>query len=403
MKLIFSISFLIAGLPILFIIREFIPLSKSIFTYLIIAIVILSSINFKNLLQLNFFSRNNIFISILILILFSLFLLNIIYENKLNFENSESFYIVIILLIYISTLTNSISNTNKLFFYVLILSSITSYLTVFTSPMDLNYWILNAGGRLYVGDTKNPNISSFVALINVLSIIIFFSSNSEKKSFLEIIFFIITMFISIYIYYLSFSKSAIIGLLLSLFMIGLFNLLRKRKFIITIILCSVFFIIITFINPSFIENFNLRLEKIFSAFYSYFFGITENIAGDSAAIRNLKLKEVLPILFEINIFTGNGIFTTRSDFPLLQTFTDLGYFPGILNLLIMFILPMTIIINNYERFKKTDKTLNNNFSMILYVFFLPNLFLHGTPYETSIWIPILVLLHFNSLKRHSNE
>jgi hypothetical protein len=135
---------------------------------------------------------------------------------------------------------------------------------------------------------------------------------------------------------------------------------------------------------------------LYNAYDAYFYGETLDFAADSAAIRHQALSNVLPTLREINLFIGNGMFTTRADFPLLQVFTDLGFFAGFLNLFLMLIFPLILILrqNIKNKILINDFQKSQYFSILLYIYNLPNLFLHGTPYEYSMWLPILILYKF---------
>lgn len=392
-----SLAFLIAGLPILFILREYLPLPKTVFTYGIITIILLLLINLKKLLILKLHSSIPLFINIMLFVLLFIFLTNIFYDDMVTKKFSDSIYIFIILFVFIALFSRTNLEFNYFFKFVLLFSSITTILTLISTPLNLDYWY-SIGSRLYVGDTKNPNISSFTALINIISIIFYFYINEKINIFKKIIFFILIT-CSFYIYYLSFSKSAILGLFLVLLFIFPFNSLKSKKFYRN----TIFIIFISILSlsffPSLIDNILLKIEVLFSSFYSYFFGITENIARDSAAIRHQRLKEVLPILFTVNLLSGNGILTTRADFPILQVFTDLGYFAGILNLFLMLLYPLYIIFKSRNYLKKIKEYPNEIFVLLIYIFNIPNFIWHGTPYETSVWLPILLILKINILER----
>lgn len=397
----FSVAFLIVGLPIIFIIREYLPIPKALFTYTVVGLIILFLLNIKKLLTFRFYSSIPFFINIMLFVLLLLFVINILQYNMIQTNLSESFYIFIIFFIFIALLTRKNTEFNYLFYYILILSSLTTILTILSTPLDATYWY-KIGSRLFVGDTKNPNISSFTALINVISIIYYFYI-TKNINLIKKITLISIMVLSLYIYYLSFSKSAILGLFLCLIILIPNNFFKRKKTYYLLIISIICLFSISFIFSTLFENILLRFEILVNSFYSYFFGITENVARDSAAIRHIRLKEVLPILYEINLFTGNGIFTTRADFPLLQVFTDLGFFAGFINLFIMFVYPIYLIINQLKNKKYLEKYSNEYFIMMIYIFNLPNLIWHGTPYETYIWIPILVYLKLNLSKRIIHE
>lgn len=389
----FIIAFLVSGLPLIFIIREYLPIPKTLFTYAVVGLIIVLLLNIKKILTFRFYSSIPFFLNIMLFILLLLFTVNIWQYDMIQTNLSESFYTFIIFFIFIALLTRKNTEFNYLFHYILIFSSLNTILTIITTPLDASYWYAT-GSRLFVGDTKNPNISSFIALVNVISIIYYFYIN-KNVSLIKKVTLVSIMGLSFYIYYLTFSKSAILGLFLCLIILVPIDFFKKKETYYFLIVSIISFTVISLIFSTLFDNILLKIEVLISSFYSYFYGISENIARDSAAIRHIRLKEVLPILYEINLFTGNGIFTTRTDFPLLQVFTDLGFFAGFLNLFIMLIYPIYLIIIQLKNKKYLEKYSNEYFAMMIYIFNLPNLIWHGTPYETSIWIPILIYLKLN--------
>ena len=392
----FELSFLVVGLPILFILREYIPISKNIFTYSIMGFILLTLINYKNLVRLKLYSKIPIYINVLLITLYTIFLLNLMYSPS----NSSSIYVFITILIYFALLTREEKDFSIFYKYILIISSVVTVLTLLTTPLDLNYWAYD-GGRLYVGDTHNPNLSAFTALINILVIVFYLLQKDIKlKLYIKISFLVVSLG-SLYIYFLSFSKSAIVGLVFSLIYLFPRRLLKNKKFLINIVILVVSVFLILIFLPAIGEEISNKFMVLNSAYDAYFYGKTSNLAADSAAIRHQTLSNVLPILKDINLFTGNSIFTTRADFPLLQVFTDLGFFAGFINLFLMLIFPLILIIKQDMRNKILSNDLEKSkyFAVLLYLFNLPNLFLHGTPYEYSMWLPILILYKFLSWKK----
>jgi hypothetical protein len=392
----FSLSFLVVGLPILFIFREYIPISKSIFTYSLVGFMLLALINYNNLFKIKIHANIPIFIIILLFILYTLFILNLMYVTS----STSTIYIIITVFIYFALLTNEDKDFSIFYKYILIISSFVTVFTLVSTPLDYSYWIMN-GGRLYVGDTKNPNLSSFIALANILAIIFYLYTSTEKLKFIIKFIFLIVGLGSIYIYFLSFSKSAILGLIFALIYLIPKNFLKNKKMIISLIVLFVLIFLLSLFFSDIANQISGKFTILINAFDGYFYGKTENISVDSAAIRHQSLVKVLPILEEINLFTGNGIFTTRADFPLLQVFTDLGFFAGFLNLFLMFIFPLILISKQNIKHKvlSNDFEKSKYFSILLYLYNLPNLFLHGTPYEYSMWLPVLILYKFIPWKK----
>ncbi|HIP34138.1 MAG TPA: hypothetical protein EYG89_05395, partial [Bacteroidia bacterium] len=323
----FSLAFLIVGMPIVYVLREYIPISKALFTYGIIGVLLIGLIDFKNLIKIKLFNNKpKIFILILILNMF-LFLFYAIGYGQL-FENIQSIFIILILFIFIAFSTHVNKDFKDLLFYILIISSLTTYISL---TLNTNEWMMTS--RFYVGDTKNPNISSFIALVNILSITYFLYQQHKTKIIVKFIF-LMTGIASLYIYLMSFSKSAILGLFFAI----IFLFFIERKFILTLLKNLIFISLIIipiliFIFPDIIEKIDKSIEMLQYAYYSYLYGQTGSM---SAEIRHNNLKEMLNLLPSVELLSGNGIFTTRADQPILQIFTDLGIIPGTINFIAMF-------------------------------------------------------------------
>ena len=154
--------------------------------------------------------------------------------------------------------------------------------------------------------------------------------------------------------------------------------------------------------PDFIDKINDNIQILFNAYNSYFYGQEGSM---SAEIRHNNLKQMFTLLPSIDLFSGYGIFKTRADQPILQVFTDLGILPGIINLFAMFIFPLIILINALLviRSYKTDRLyVLYIFSIMIFLFYFPNSLFHGTPYEHTQWIPILMLYKFVPWKKKRN-
>lgn len=394
---IFSLAFLIVGMPIIYVLREYLPISKTLLTYSFIVILLLGLIDFKNLIKIKFFNNKpKIFILILILNILIFLFYAIGYGQLL--ENVQSLFIILILFIFIAFSTHKNKDFKNLLFYILLLSTLTTYVSLI---LNTDEWMMTA--RFYVGDTKNPNISSFIALINILSVTYFLYMNNKIKLIYKIIL-LLTGIFSFYIYLMSFSKSAILGLLFTI----MFLFFIEKKFILNllknIVLISLLLIPMLFlIFPDTVTKINENIEILQYAYNSYLYGEQGSM---SAEIRHNNLKEILSLLPSIELLSGKGIFTTRADQPILQVFTDLGIIPGIINLIAMLIFPIIILLNTLFiiRSYKSDPLYNLYiFTILIFLFYFPNNLFHGTPYEYSVWLSILMLYKFTPWKKKAED
>ena len=392
----FTLAFLLVGLPIIFALREYVPVSKTLFTYAIVGLMLVAFVNYKNIFVLKFNSNKPLIFSLLLSMLFILFLIFYVFSETKMQHFSEAMYIFITLFTLIALSTRKMHEFVLFPYYLMIISSITTVITFLTTPLSFDFWLLN-GGRLYVGDTENPNLSSFIALMNVLSIIFYFHFAKIKIKFLTKLILVAIAFASLYIYFLSFSKSSLLGFMMGLLFLIPSTFYKKRKFLKMIGALILLIIIVLISFPDFLEKISKKMMILAQAFDSYFFGEYENLASDSAAIRHENVTQMLYLLPKVDLFHGYGIFTTRADLPPLQVFTDLGILLGFLNLFVMVLIPLYILFKQ----RSILKTYINDplyplylMSIVTFIFYLPNLFFHGTPYELSIWLPILILYKF---------
>lgn len=393
---VFSLAFLLVGMPIIYITREYIPVSKTLFTHVITLILLLMMVNYKNLVNLKFYNNKPLIFILFLILNFSLFSLYAVTSGRI-FENQESIFIVISIFIFFALSTHKSKIYENLYIYIIIISSLTTYISLALNTAE---WILI--GRFYVGDTFNPNLSSFIALINIMTII-YYLYIYDKISLLLKSILILTIILSAYIYIISFSKSAILGLVSVL----VFLMFIDRKFINIftkkIILFGIFFVItIPMFIPDIFQKIEDNIVLLQYAYESYIFGSKGNL---SAEMRYDNLQKSFDALKNIDIFYGKGIYLTRADLPLLQVFTDLGIISGIINMLAMLLFPLIFLIKSIlvVRTYRDDKLYNLYvFSIMFYLFYLPNSFFHGTPYEHTIWLPIFILYKFVPWRKKVN-
>lgn len=389
MKISFSLAFLLVGLPMLFILREYVPIDKKLFTYSMIGLNLLLLINYKNLFSLSFYFNIPLSVKFIIFVIIGLFSFISIYTYGFN---DQSIYLLITLYIYMSFFTIRGEELKDFFKFLLIISSITVYLAFFTTPLDAVYWA-DKGGRLYLGDTKNASVVSTLTAINLICI--FFYLTKENKKRLHIIILLPLLFISPYLYLLSQGKSTIIGIILIL--VYLFinslsnikrNVLKYLKYIFSLTIVLYFFYIYF---QEFIANF---FNIIISAGLSLF-GLKSNLIQRSAEIRNMNFEKTLDYMSLDNLI-GYGINTFRMDSPFLQTAIDFGNIIAIMFFFVAIIFPLFYILKiNYKTLER-----NSKLAILLYIFYFQNFFFHGTPYEYSIWLPLLIFIKLISSNKY---
>jgi hypothetical protein len=95
-------------------------------------------------------------------------------------------------------------------------------------------------------------------------------------------------------------------------------------------------------------------------------------------------------MMSIDNWFGYGINTISSkiefDSPFLECAIDFGNIVALLYFYVAVLLPLYIIFKiNPVSVSADEKT-----AIIYYIFMLPNLFLHGSPYEYDAWLPVIV-------------
>ena len=377
MMQIYALVILLVGLPIFFSIQVLLHAS-SVFVYIAMAIVLLSLMSFKNLFL---FKLNNINLTFLIIYLILLTFLIIGIISNADFKQLRD----IAIMLWIITATLTFKQKDKLqqgillrsVFYISLFSVIMIYIS---TPIDVSYWALH-GGRIYIGETNNPNLVAWVVSMNIISIF-FYLYKYTMASYVKL-FFVIVLLGDVYLFFLAQSKSSFIGLILIL----IFYLLRARYKVFFYKQFYIFLMVIVSIFIFYSEKILEYIKLIYETFVSLFYG---NGLVMSADIRSENFQKTIELL-NIDNFFGYGINTFRMDSPILQVFIDFGYFFGIYVLILLFIIPM------FKIYFLLNKPLgiNEEFAVVIYLFFLPNLFFHGTPYEWNVWLPTLIFYIFH--------
>lgn len=110
-----------------------------------------------------------------------------------------------------------------------------------------------------------------------------------------------------------------------------------------------------------------------------FFGGATSLEDASAAGRVYQRGYALE-LFENSPFFGAGFKAFWVDFPLLQAFSDLGFFFGVVYLLLFLIVPIYLCFWKIRRRTNVHILFNS-----LYILCVPRLFLHGQPYDWVVF------------------
>jgi len=125
------------------------------------------------------------------------------------------------------------------------------------------------------------------------------------------------------------------------------------------------------------ERLNATFEAIMNAAKTIL-GVSTLQIDDAANGRIIQREKAISLIWE-NLAFGAGFKAFWVDFPLLQAFSDLGVFFGLLYLSVVFIGPVFTCFTLRQP-KPTEALL-----CALYMLNLPRLFLHGQPYDWPIF------------------
>jgi len=366
MRQYFSLIFLLIGLPIVFSVECYFGIDKSI-TYFFIACVLLIGSDLKRI-NLISISVPLFFVFLLSCGIIIIFITQNIF-NKQLLELGVVFYCIFLALTY----KNNPDEYNKLIFIAFYISLVSILLIYMTTPLSSAFWLFH-GGRLYIGDTKNPNLVSWVAMTNIITILYIINRLDISNIYKFVL--VITIPFSGYLYFMSFSKSSIVGLV---FIFFYYFKIMKLKIIFNKWLLVIFFFLGTII---YFHEFDIvkYLNILGHAFYSLIFGGSTNM---SASIRHEHFKYFLKHFSNFRLF-GHGVNTFRLDSPILQLYIDIGFEFA------LFFLVLFVFIPSYIILIKKNISVIEEYIIILYLFYLPNMFFHGTPYEWNTWLPTIL-------------
>lgn len=293
-------------------------------------------------------------------------------EKIFNKQLIEIFVIIYILLL--SFFYNTVNNQNQKMLYIpLFISSLSILFIYLSTPLSPVYWKLH-GGRLFIGETDNPNLVAFVSMINIL-ILLYILFKIKQRTIYKTFLFLMIPF-SMYLYFMSFSKSSFVGV----FLISLY-LLFRYSFKIVLNLKAIF-LMIAFVGIVIYTGYDIDkyIEIITKTINSLLNGSSGNM---SASIRHENFKYFFDHYSSFNMF-GYGANTFRIDSPILQLYIEYGFFISLIFFVLLVIIPLLVI------FSKKDLLPIEEYTILLYLFYFPSLFFHGTPYEWHTWLPVVL-------------
>lgn len=250
--------------------------------------------------------------------------------------------------------------------------------------------------RLFAGDSKNPNYVSFVAGLVILATS-FILWRDQPRLTLPVVFVSSAMILALVVVIVAGTRSTFLGLFACL-ALALIGHIRHRvhfprrsirhlssremwgkMFALLIGIAAIVLI------PSQLRDYVAGaggglLTTLETGFRAYILG--EASGEVSAEIRRVLLEQALA---HVNV-VGHGYKALYVDFPILQAFFDLGLVGGLLFLAVAVLIPS---ISAFWLIAIRNRPAPVRFAGYVYIFFLPNLFLHGEPYDFLIWLPIV--------------
>lgn len=185
------------------------------------------------------------------------------------------------------------------------------------------------------------------------------------------------------------TRSVYAGLILSTIYIFYCNFSLKEAgvlfiYLIVAVVGSVFFGY--FFDAHLADRINHLFENAILGFETFFFG--GGVVYDASALGRVFQREYAISLFYLNPALGNGIKEFWVDFPLLQIFSDLGFLVGLLYVFVYFLFPLYCILSRGK-----NAQLPEVFMYGVYILNVPRLFLHGQPYDWTIYLFLAPVIH----------
>jgi len=382
-KHVLGFSLIIAGLPIAWVLREMLHVSSgNVFSYFFMTIGVVLFIRWFSILKLRLYGPATS------LLLPGIFLGLSLLLSTLSGSIDDWMYLIFLLVVLFSFYTIPLADLKFLPHAMMVVSFMASVLTlsqVFTGNVDL------IGQRLFAGDSNSPNQLAFVGGITLVTGIFLLN---KYKGFKLIAFILInfSIFMGLAIVLLSGTRSVVLGLGLcasGYIFLKIFadkDMRLNKSTLMKVVRLSlglmIIFLLILFLIPGdVLSKYTGGFFDYFQrGFEAYFYGI---MGEESADIRHSLLLYAYSHL----TFWGEGFKSLYVDFPLLQAFYDLGLLGGLLFLGVTVIVP--VLVSGMILLSKNMNT-SATYGALIYFLFLPNLFLHGQPYDYPIWLPIIL-------------
>lgn len=269
------------------------------------------------------------------------------------------------------------------FFNSLIVTSLTGCIGILLT-LGLSSESLSEVGRLSVENTAYTLIAYSAGASFVIGLFCFALEKSNKSWCL------ILMVVGITLVFASGGRSVYAGIILASVFIATLATPGRRWLVISRSAIIVFFGCIG-LAFFFSERAMFLFEAISSAAETFLGG---SVSDESAYMRVVQRRLAVEIFLN-HPLSGAGIKHFWVDFPLLQAFSDLGLFLGGLYLLIFLVTPLYFCFVCAKN--KSDSVLC--LLGALYILNLPRLFLHGQPYDWSVFIFVAPLVAYAKYSR----
>lgn len=250
--------------------------------------------------------------------------------------------------------------------------------------------------RLYAGDSNNPNFMAFVAGAGLMGAA--WEAAVERRALRWCLYvgsgaFCAAMLI------LAGTRSALLGLVLCLLVVvtskilrGLVLRRRRRvaksgwRLVLAFRLLTAAAVTAFVVPDAALEVLSEKATEVVERTGVGIEGLVSETGSfeESADTRRDLRQEAMEGLS----FFGQGYGALYVDFPLLHAYYELGVIPGTLFFIAALALPLALCLRAWYGARMESLPM---FVALLYLFFLPNIGVHGKPYDFSVWIPVLMV------------
>jgi len=247
-------------------------------------------------------------------------------------------------------------------------------------------------GRLTAGDTYNPNFVAFSGGLGIVASMLLGTPSRTHRAFQVVVigFCLSVCFLAVL---LSVTRSVYGGIALCALAALIAQSHRRTKssngihtlrtwlLIFIPILAAVFGVGYFLLGDTLLQYPLITIERTLLGLE----GIISGTGGvDVSSDTRFELRQ--HALERLNI-GGHGFDALYVDFPILQAYYDLGVLGGTAFFLIGLVIPSLWVIRTITTARSVHSTVPLAY---IYIFFLPNILLHGKPYDFAIWLPVLL-------------